>query len=70
MDGFIKLKNFDKSKTGVVKSIEILFYDHESEPLLCDGCDRKKPCVHLDFLGNVFILCKDCVQDILDGFNE
>ena len=51
------------------KKVKLLYVDSDEEPCLCDGCDEKKPCAHFDdLLRNVTVLCKDCLQEIIDQF--
>lgn len=53
-----------------MRRAEALFYDHESEPLECDCCDEKKPCVHihLGITNFVWCICKDCLNEFVYGF--
>ena len=54
-----------------IKRIHLLMIDHESEPLICDCCDKKKQLAHFeDILGNVWCMCKDCLQEIIDQFDR
>ena len=54
-----------------IKKITLLFIDHKSEPTLCDGCNETKQCAHLDTITKeVFVICKDCLMEIIKGFDE
>jgi hypothetical protein len=53
-----------------IKRIHLLFVDHKSEPLLCDCCDKVKQLAHFeDILGNVWCICKDCLQEMINEFD-
>jgi hypothetical protein len=41
------------------------------EVKLCDLCDEEKPCASITFIcGDVAIICKDCLTDILKEFDN
>ena len=48
----------------------VLFYDDpEDTTHECDKCDKQGVCVHVKTLsGDVFVLCKECWEEINFGF--
>ena len=45
----------------------LFMVDCEDEPLECDFCDQLKPLAHINTItGDVFCVCKDCIQDWLN----
>jgi len=61
-DQFIDMKN----KTG--NKIYLMFVDED--PKLCDGCDKIKVCASLDIFGDVTIICKDCLAEMVACFQD
>jgi len=50
-----------------IKKVQLLYID--SDKKLCDGCDEKKKCASVkDIVGNVMIICKDCLTDMIKQF--
>lgn len=51
-----------------IKRFHLLYIDGDKKP--CDCCDEEKICASVeDIIGNVWIICKDCLQDIIKEFN-
>ncbi len=42
----------------------------KEEPCECDNCDEIKQCVHFNLIRNAYILCEDCVNELLNQFKE
>jgi len=61
-DEFIDMKN----KTG--HKVYLMFVDEDKK--LCDGCDKRKTCASIDTLGDVMIICKDCLLDMVNCFES
>lgn len=52
-----------------LKKFHLMFI--EEDPRLCDSCDKKKVCGSVsDLVGNVHILCKECLQSYADEFDK
>jgi hypothetical protein len=52
-----------------IKKVSLLYVDDIKK--LCDGCDEKKICASInDISGNVMVICKDCLQEIIEYFEE
>jgi len=50
-----------------IKKVSLIYVD--GDPKTCDGCDEQKVCASVrDIVGNVMIICKDCLQEIIDHF--
>lgn len=50
-----------------IKKVSLLFVDEEKR--LCDGCNEKKECASInDITDNVMVICKDCLQEIINAF--
>jgi len=49
--------------------VQVLFTDHSDEPCECDRCDKKKPCIHIKFFKDVFVLCRGCLIELLNMFD-
>ena len=50
-----------------IKKISLMFI--YEEPRLCDGCDEMKKCATLNMIcGDVAIICKDCLTEIIEQF--
>ena len=66
MEDFIYQPEFTKNGKKIRK-LSLLYIN--PEPQLCDCCDEEKVCSSVNTLGNdVFIICKDCLQLIIDEF--
>lgn len=51
----------------LIKKISLLYIDEAEKT--CDGCDENKKCASISAVsGNVSIICKDCLQEIIDKF--
>jgi len=46
-----------------------LLFVSENERL-CDGCDEERKCASIAAIGSrdVIVICKDCLQEIIDNF--
>lgn len=56
----------EKNGKKILKA-SLLFVD--SEDRLCDGCDEEKKCASISSIGgDVTVICKDCLQEIIDNF--
>jgi len=54
-----------------IRKLALLYTDGKEDSHLCDCCDEKKPCAHFDDLTkNVSVVCKDCLQLLVDSFNH
>ena len=43
----------------------------DDDPRACDKCNKKKKCASLTALcGDVVVICKDCLQTIINQFEE
>lgn len=50
-----------------IKKVQLLYID--SLEKLCDGCDEKKVCASvIAITGDIMIICKDCLSDIVNSF--
>jgi len=50
-----------------LKKVHLLYIDGDKKS--CDGCDEKKACASVcDLIGNVMVICKDCLMDIVNEF--
>ena len=50
-----------------IKKVQLLYIDVDEK--LCDGCDEDKKCASIrDISGNVMIICKDCLNEIIEQF--
>ena len=50
-----------------IKKVTLLYIDGDKK--LCDGCDKKKKCASIrDITGNVMVICKDCLNEIIQHF--
>ena len=50
-----------------IKKVTLLYIDGDKK--LCDGCDEKKKCASLHLVcDDVTIICKDCLQEIINEF--
>jgi len=55
-----------------IGKVTLLYVDGDEK--LCDGCDEMKRCASIQGIstdykcGNVMILCKDCLQEIVSHF--
>lgn len=62
-DGFI-IKNGEKMPT-----LKLLFIEEEEE--ICDGCFKSKKCATMQTITeDVFMICKDCLQEILNELKK
>jgi len=60
-DEFIDMKNRTRHK------VYLMFIDEDKK--LCDGCDKRKVCASIDTLGgDVMIICKDCLLEMVNCF--
>ena len=51
------------------KRLHVLYTDSEDEKLLCDSCNKERQLIHIEPLcGDLFCICKDCLQLIIDEF--
>jgi hypothetical protein len=51
-----------------ILKVTLLFID--SEDRLCDGCDEEKKCASISAIdGTVTVICKGCLQEIINQFN-
>lgn len=52
-----------------IEKVKLLYVDGDEK--LCDGCDEFKKCATIsDMLDNYMVICKDCLQEIIDKFNK
>lgn len=50
-----------------IPKLKLLFIDEEKQ--VCDGCDEPKICASMQTItDDVFIICKDCLQEIINEF--
>jgi hypothetical protein len=50
-----------------IKKVQLLYVDGNEK--LCDGCDTMKKCASIkDISGNVMVICKDCLTEIIEQF--
>lgn len=50
-----------------IKKVQLLYIDGDKK--LCDGCDTNKECASIkDISGNVMVICKDCLTEIIEQF--
>jgi hypothetical protein len=50
-----------------IKKVQLLYVDGDGK--LCDGCDKHKKCASIkDISGDVMIICKDCLTEIIEQF--
>ncbi len=50
-----------------IKKVTLLYIDEDKK--LCDGCDELKICASInDISNNVMVICKDCLQEIIEKF--
>jgi hypothetical protein len=62
-------------KNGKKISKATLLFVSDSERL-CDGCDESKKCASVSAIstpnnpGDVIVICKDCLQEIIDNFQD
>lgn len=76
MKNFKSINLYDDKGIGKsgqpIHKMRLLTVDCDDEPCLCDMCDEIKPCAHIDDVmhQNVSVICKDCLQLILNQFNE
>ena len=57
----------DNFRKDGIKKFRLLFIDGDEKH--CDGCDEKKICASVeDIGGTVSIICRDCLQEIVDAF--
>jgi len=64
------ITDYEIEKDGKrIKKLSLIYID--SDEKLCDGCDERKVCASLSSIsGNVSIVCKDCLNEILDHFEN
>ena len=48
----------------------ILYWEQSNEHTCCDVCDKVEDTIHFSILGNVYVLCKDCVKELNDTINS
>lgn len=59
-------RHIEKNGKGVEK-VQLLYIDAGEK--LCDGCDEMKKCASIkDVSGNVMVICKDCLTEIVEHF--
>ena len=52
-----------------IKKLSLIHVDGDEK--LCDGCDERKVCASLSSIsGDVSIVCKDCLNEILKHFEN
>jgi hypothetical protein len=52
-----------------IKKVSLMFISEETR--LCDGCDEMKKCASIITITNdVVIICKDCLTEIVNEFND
>lgn len=52
-----------------IKKVSLLYVDESTR--LCDGCDEQKKCASIiSISSDVSVLCKDCLTEIINNFNE
>jgi hypothetical protein len=62
----VNMNPYDNTINGG-KKITLLYVDGDKK--LCDGCDEKKKTAVIEMLcGDVAIICKDCLIDIINEF--
>ena len=50
-----------------IKKLSLLYIDDSEK--LCDGCDKLKKCASVRSIsGDVSIICKDCLIEIIEHF--
>ena len=50
-----------------IKKLSLLYIDGSEK--LCDGCDELKKCASVRSIsGDVSIICKDCLSEIIEHF--
>jgi hypothetical protein len=50
-----------------IKKVQLLYIDGGEK--LCDGFDEMKNCASIkDVIGNVMVICKDCLTEIVEHF--
>ena len=50
-----------------IKKLSLLYIDDSEK--LCDGCDELKKCASvMSISGDVSIICKDCLTEIIEHF--
>jgi hypothetical protein len=50
-----------------IKKVQLLYIDGDEK--LCDGCDSMKVCASIkDISGNVMVICKDCLTEMIEQF--
>jgi len=60
-------KYFTRENGSVVTKFHLLYIDGDKKH--CDGCDEPKICASVvDITGTVSIICKDCLQDLINEF--
>jgi hypothetical protein len=53
---------------GVLERGLFMISEHKKE---CDFCDEEKECASLNWLnGDVICVCKDCLQEFINAFDE
>ena len=44
-------------------------HEGSEHPMCCDVCDKVDKTIHFSILGDVYLLCPDCVQELYDNIN-
>lgn len=54
-----------------IRKISLYLIDDKEDPVICDCCDENKQCAHLSMLdGTIAVICKDCLQLMVDAFED
>ena len=62
-------KYIEKNDDKFIKKVQLLYIDGDKK--LCDGCDEKKKCASIvGICGDVMIMCKDCLMEIVNKFED
>jgi hypothetical protein len=52
-----------------IKKVHIMYIDGDTK--LCDGCDEEKERVaSINFVGQVWCVCRDCIKDLHGAWDE
>lgn len=64
------ITDYEIEKDGKrIKKLRLIYIDGDGK--LCDGCDELKVCASLRSVsGDVSIVCKDCLNEILEHFEN
>jgi hypothetical protein len=58
-----------------IRKMSVIYNDGNNTKHLCDMCDEEKQCTHIADLmlghgGMISVICKDCLQLIVDELNK